>query len=976
MFTYLIFYMLKIHIHKNAEDVIAYHREHLQGAISSYYSQDGQSKTMMFGSLIETLELKDVPLNAETFEALIKGKHPITGKKLSQRENPNERAGFDCVFSDPKSASIFAEVMGDSRIHDARLIALKEAVKELEKLAGTRVRKNGVMEDRATGSILGLCFEHHTSRANDPQCHFHLFIPNFTFDPVEKRFKALQPAEIFRRSGLLTEIYRNALVRELNRLGYATVNTKSGFEIKGVSRSLIEKYSKRQAQIDKEEAKEKARSSKITNSKKLRDKIAQSSRKAKESHSRESLRRRWLAELTPEELSTLTAIKENAKSPITPKGKGAEEAIEWAKSHLFERRSVIPQHKLVEEALRHNRGHNSLEELEAVLQEQTKKGEVILRDGQLTTPEILEEEQELLSFVNSEITKFPAFNEKFQISGGLSPDQRKVVGEVLLSQSRVTGIRGAAGTGKTTTLKETLRGLRSVGYRVLVVAPSSSAVEVVRADKIPSAETLQRFLTDTALQKDLSGGVVVLDEATLASMKQLNALVKTARENNLRLILLGDTNQHGSVERGDALRLLQDHSKMPTSSLNDIVRQTGAYRDAVNLLKDGHSTEAFDSLDSLGWIREMNGSTKEGRGAELAKEFAQAVKKGESAIAVSPTLRESAEVNLEIRSALRSLSVLGTTESEVETLTPLYKTEAERSSSAIFREDDVLLFNQKSKLFARGEEIRVVREDAGLLVVRRANGEIFPINPARYAKNFSVYSPSKISVSKGERLLLKANGKTADGRQLINGQLVTVKSIRGNKITLEDGRIIPSNYRTFGHGYCITSQASQGKTVDRVFVSIDAQSAHSATTFEGFYVAVSRGRKSCRIFTDSKDELREAIIHSSARKTATEYLQEIEKNYEYPTPTHIKRNPIPKTVKLATPIGKPPGSSRTDSRSRNHHKLGTQPENTKCRVIKDSLHSDPISRPDLQGRGSTNDKIHGSQLRKNAPELGRGGKER
>jgi len=87
--------MLKIHIHQKAEDVIAYHKEHLQGAISSYYSQDGQAKTMMFGNIIEKLELKDVPLNTETFEALIKGNHPITGKKLNPREKDNARAGFE-----------------------------------------------------------------------------------------------------------------------------------------------------------------------------------------------------------------------------------------------------------------------------------------------------------------------------------------------------------------------------------------------------------------------------------------------------------------------------------------------------------------------------------------------------------------------------------------------------------------------------------------------------------------------------------------------------------------------------------------------------------------------------------------------------------------------------------------------------------------------------------------------------------------
>lgn len=70
--------------------------------------------------------------------------------------------------------------------------------------------------------------------------------------------------------------------------------------------------------------------------------------------------------------------------------------------------------------------------------------------------------------------------------------------------------------------------------------------------------------------------------------------------------------------------------------------------------------------------------------------------------------------------------------------------------------------------------------------------------------------------------------------------------------------------------YCITSQAAQGKTVDHVFLAIDAESATSAATRETLYVGTSRARHSCTIYTDDKPELEAAFSRSSERIAAIE----------------------------------------------------------------------------------------------------------
>jgi hypothetical protein len=107
--------------------------------------------------------------------------------------------------------------------------------------------------------------------------------------------------------------------------------------------------------------------------------------------------------------------------------------------------------------------------------------------------------------------------------------------------------------------------------------------------------------------------------------------------------------------------------------------------------------------------------------------------------------------------------------------------------------------------------------------------------------------------------------------RIINGQIVEVKNVEETTgaITLADGRILPPDYRTFCHGYAVTSHASQSKTVDEVVVVASSRSL-GAVNREQFYVSISRGRQRCRIFTDDKRLLRDQIVRSSSRKAALE----------------------------------------------------------------------------------------------------------
>ena len=77
------------------------------------------------------------------------------------------------------------------------------------------------------------------------------------------------------------------------------------------------------------------------------------------------------------------------------------------------------------------------------------------------------------------------------------------------------------------------------------------------------------------------------------------------------------------------------------------------------------------------------------------------------------------------------------------------------------------------------------------------------------------------------------------------------------------------------HGYVSTSHASQGKSVQDVFVSQSTES-FPASSAEQFYVSVSRGKQKVKVFTDDKEELLENISQSSQRLSAVDLIKGVD----------------------------------------------------------------------------------------------------
>jgi hypothetical protein len=192
-------------------------------------------------------------------------------------------------------------------------------------------------------------------------------------------------------------------------------------------------------------------------------------------------------------------------------------------------------------------------------------------------------------------------------------------------------------------------------------------------------------------------------------------------------------------------------------------------------------------------------------------------------------------------------------------------TNAQKRNARSYDSETVLVFNRNVKNFKAGETAWLKSiEDEKLTV--ESEGCTVSI-PFKQLDKITPCRKKELALSAGDKLQLKANGKSADGRKLANGELVTVKEIRPDgRVALTDGRTLEKNFRQFVRGYAITSYASQGKSVNYVLFSDSA--AKAATNNQQWYVTISRGKKGVQIFTTDKAELRENIARSGDRQLA------------------------------------------------------------------------------------------------------------
>ncbi len=336
---------------------------------------------------------------------------------------------------------------------------------------------------------------------------------------------------------------------------------------------------------------------------------------------------------------------------------------------------------------------------------------------------------------------------------------------------------GVAGAGKTTTLAVVREGAEQAGYKVEGFAPTSRAAQKLGEAGIET-KTLQAHLARGQRADTGEHRLYVMDESSLASTKQMHEFVSRLHPND-RVLLVGDTRQHESVEAGRIFAQLQD-AGMKTVKLEEIVRQRDPeLKQTVEQLARGQVGEAIAGLERQGRIHEVPGH--EDRIAAIAKEYA---KSPDNTLVVSPDNRSRAEINQAIHAELQAKGVVGREEHRTQVLVPRQDlTGADRIWAARYNEGDVLRYSRSSQEtgIAKGEYARVTRVDApnNRLTVERKDGTEQSYDPRRQ-QGVSVYREQERAFSVGDWVQLTA---PSPDLKLANRELGTVEGIG------QDGRM-------------------------------------------------------------------------------------------------------------------------------------------------------------------------------------------
>jgi len=299
------------------------------------------------------------------------------------------RPGIDLTFSASKSVSVMALVVGDARVIAAHDEAVKAAMSLVEeRFVFTRREVGGEMQTVPGKMIAGL-FRHDTSRALDPQLHTHAVIQNMVLGK-DGKWTALTNEQIYNNKMLIGAVYRNALAQNLEKIGYDVerVGNNGITEIKGVPRDLMDVYSKRRQEI--EDALEKRGTSATAKDSAL---AALATRRNKaQGVDRDELRAAWRAEARGigYAIDTLQKVQDDAlyaratqlpgasrdrELGVTPAMR-AENAVEFAISHISERSAVYSAEDVVKTALNRVKGAG-LQDIETVMQTKEANGRLV-----------------------------------------------------------------------------------------------------------------------------------------------------------------------------------------------------------------------------------------------------------------------------------------------------------------------------------------------------------------------------------------------------------------------------------------------------------------------------------------------------------------------------------------------------------------------------------------------------------------------
>ena len=824
-------------------------------------------------------------VDSSDFHRLYNGFAPNTGGKLTQNAGSERRsAGLDMTFSADKSISALWAVADPGlrseieRAHnDAARVALEETV--VRHCAYTRIRnRDGDIEVLPADITAGM-FQHGTSRDNDPQLHTHCVIFNAARTHRDGKYRALHQHPVYTWMKAAGAVYRNALAWSLQeRLGIRMEQYGKDGEftrIAGIPDDLIGHWSKRRAAII-EAAREMgftvegnapraAAANKITRAGKSPDNDPEIRHRRWRGEADDFIEREALIasllgkseEITKEQIRALTAVLEDLPYRLT-----REEAV-FRLPDIVERvgnaTAGLLNHDAVATSI--ERVLLSPEVVRLTRPPRSAEGRADMAHTRLySTSHTLQMEQEVRDMAAGMAAdtghSLPAQAIEAKVAGllkagyPLSEEQIAAIRSVTASGGRVAIIEGAAGSGKTTTLRPIADLYREHGQSII-----ATAVAWRTAVALGSDVDARPFCVDKLLRLAARGGIdidgdttIIVDEAGMLSTRQAHHILQLSERHGAKIVFAGDTQQQQPVEAGPGLRLIRD---AVGSVRVDRIRRQKADLEDILVHVHGETPEA---------ARFQAGLMGEQERARILSNYESMEEKPEFTpwqVAASEALRDGDAESAIAAHHARGRFHIGYDEEK--TLTGLVD-DWDRYQRANPGKSSVVLARTRAEVRALSHLMRE-RRFAALPDGEGPDTDRVTVIVSRGTENERTTSP--LEIARGDRLRI---GATHWEKQLFNGTVVTVddfKVERGEAGTepgvlisarTEDGRKVIFRHDEIrdwygnirlDHGYALTITSAQGLTVDRTFLLADARPAR-----ETIYPAATRHREGLDIYVN------------------------------------------------------------------------------------------------------------------------------
>ena len=838
-------------------------------------------------------------IDSRDFHRLYNGFSPDGSGKLTRNAGSKARSpGLDMTFSVDKSVSaLWAIAEPDMRAEiEAMAVAAARAALEdtvLKYASYTRITRGGGIVP-VPADLIAAVFPHGTSRENDPQLHIHTTILNVARTRGDGRYRAHHQHPAYGWSKAAGALFRAYLAWDLQqclgvrmeRYGRNGAYTR----IPGLPEDLLSFWSKRRKAIIAKagelgipvrgNASRLAGVNKLTRSGKSHD------------NDPEVRHRRWRGEVEgfAEREALIASVTGNEVEIGREELRKLTEELDALPGYLAREEAVFRRPDMVEAAANRAAGLLGRDAVAAAIERVRRNPEIEALELPAATAEsnagmahterystrrnlgmeqAVRDMAEAMAADTVHALPAQAIEAKVEalLAGGypLSEEQISAIRHATARGARVAVIEGAAGSGKTTTLRPITDLHREHGYEIVPTAVAWRTAVALGNDCDARPVCVDKLLKLAARgQMEIGRNtLIVVDEAGMLSTRQAHHILRLSESHGAKIVFAGDTRQQQPVEAGPGLRLIRD---VAGSVRVDRIRRQKADLEDILVHVHGETPEA---------ARFRAGLTPPGERERMLGEFEATADAGKPAFTPWQVTASEALRDGEAASAIAAWHARGRfhiCHDEENTLTRLVKDWAKGVREEPGK-SSIVLARTRAETRALSHLMRerhlAGNEDTGRVVVE----------VSRNAEDGRIVEPLEIAV--GDRLRI---GATQWEKQLFNGTIVTVEGLKvrhggprtgpkgagpegpglegprpeGPSVEItartDDGRRVTfchdeirdwyGNIR-LDHGYALTITSAQGLTVDRAYLLADARPAR-----ETIYPAATRHRDRLDIYVN------------------------------------------------------------------------------------------------------------------------------